>query len=325
MGEKFYSIIDRGYTEEEFNKHIECNPDNWLRFGNGESCKAIIDEEKTLETYNMVHRNMNGMMDFIFEGQCITIITNGNTPDYTLFCGPEVASILGYDHVPSMYRMLDDCEKIDIDITNLTVRNMYSQDSQHGGLRHMTFITLPGLFKVISRSRHPKAIEFQNWIYHVVLPNMWFNGCYISPDTRDMLQQNPAYINTLNSRITELESQNQSLNSQIEEMTPLANMGKFCYEHTNNITINEFAKLLQNVIPTMRIGEHELRAWMREDGFLLSRDDVYNRPSDYCMDNKMMTLKYNNNGSNYTVLITNKGIKYFTDFYVKRFCRKEYN
>ena len=93
--------------------------------------QSCIDDWKTnAKAYgldpNMIHNNMNGMMDFLFEDNVkIRIIVNGHTPDCTLFCGPDVGRVLGYgDRADHMYRMLSDYEKILFDINKKTPPTM---------------------------------------------------------------------------------------------------------------------------------------------------------------------------------------------------------
>ena len=140
----------------------------------------------------MIHNNMNGMLDFLFEDNAnIRIIVNGSTPDCTLFCGPDVAMVLGYadDHTRDMYRMLNEYEKT---VININVADAHNMRVSSNGVRHtqdVVFITLPGLFRIINSSRRPEAMRFQNWVYHKVLPDIWSYGCYASSHYKKMYQE----------------------------------------------------------------------------------------------------------------------------------------
>ena len=315
-------------TQDEYNSMSHPLADQLRNIG----IPLDIPESLPISIRNDVHNNMNGMIDFLFEDNVnIRIIVNGSTPDCTLFCGPDVARILGYgDRVDNMYRILTDYEKVDIDITKLTVRDMDSQftdttnltphnvrgqDSQHGGLRHMMFITLPGLFRVINSSRKPKAMEFQNWIYHVVLPSIWSYGYYASPNTRTMLEHDPNIVHDLNIKISELETKNSEYINKINEMEPYANMGNFMLSNMSPITIEELAKVLNS--SGIIIGRDRLFKLLAEDGYLMKTGEG-NRPTQKALNMGIMTYNITPlpNGTPYTyVYVLPKGILYFINKY----------
>jgi prophage antirepressor-like protein len=59
----------------------------------------------------------------------------------------------------------------------LQVRHIFSKfDSV------LTFISRPGLFKLIQRSNKPEARELDRWVRHEVLPQIMDNGGYVMPD-----------------------------------------------------------------------------------------------------------------------------------------------
>jgi len=47
-----------------------------------------------------------------------------------------------------------------------------------GGSQLMTFLTEPGLYKLIMRSNKTEAVEFQNWVLEDVIPSIRQNGAY---------------------------------------------------------------------------------------------------------------------------------------------------
>ena len=257
-----------------------------------------------------VHNNMNGMMDFIFEGNKIHIIVEGTTPDYTLFSGPEVASILGYKIAPHMYDMLLPNEKVNINMN--TIGNSDSNMSR--GNPNVIFVTLPGLFRVISRSRHPKAMDFQNWVYHVVLPSIWNYGYYASVNTRNIINNEPEIAVLLNKKIEELESLNSDLTNQVNVMEPYANTGEFVVNNMGDTPIEVLAKLLNS--SGIDIGRNRLFELLRKEGYLMKHGS--NRPTQKSLDMGIMTFKniILPNGCRYLmVYVTPKGIAYFINKY----------
>ena len=303
-----YNIINRGFSDCDYDKYIESNPETFVRYLNGEKGQDLIDEGKRAEMANMVHNNMNGILNFIFEDNSMRIIVKGNTPDCTLFCGPDVASVLEYTDPHNMYQMLLPNEKIDIYIPNLIRGNSTGQDLQHGGLRHMMFITLPGLFRVISRSRHAKAMDFQNWVYHIVLPSIWNYGYYASANTRANINNNPNLALEYNKKIDELER-------QIDVMAPKASFGNFVLDNIQPINIEELAKLLNT--SGIDIGRNRLFELLRKDGYLMKNSNV-NKPTQKALDSGLLMYNiiplYNGNVCTY-VYVTPKGIEYFINKY----------
>jgi len=179
----------------------------------------------------------------------------------------------------------------------------------------MVFITLPGLFRVIARSRHPKAMEFQNWVYHVVLPSIWSYGYYASPNTRTMLEHSPNIVHDLNTKISELESKNSEYINKINEMEPYANMGNFMLSNMHPITIEELAKVLNS--SGINIGRNRLFKLLAEDGYLMKTGEG-NRPTQKALNMGIMTYSITPlpNGAPYTyVYVLPKGILYFINKY----------
>lgn len=68
----------------------------------------------------------------------------------------DVAVALGYNHTPSMVRMLDEDEK--------GVHIMHTP----GGNQKMTIISETGIYESVWNSRRPEAKEFKKWVKQVI-------------------------------------------------------------------------------------------------------------------------------------------------------------
>ena len=266
----------------------------------------------------MIHNNMNGMLDFLFEDNAnIRIIVNGSTPDCTLFCGPDVARVLGYGdgNARNMYQMLNEYEKVVINIDVCDAGNSSVTSSKARHTQDVVFITLPGLFRVIARSRHPKAMEFQNWIYHVVLPSIWSYGYYASNNTRNVINADPNMAVEYNRRIEELETQLNGLNNQITDMMPYANMGRFVLNNIHSILISELAKVLNS--SGVDIGRNRIYRILRDNGFLMKTRKCY-EPTQKSLNMGLMTytiMTLSNGNAYISTFITPKGIDFFIGFF----------
>ena len=320
--------IDHVMTQEEYNSTPHPIADQFRKFG------MPLDVPESLPSYNDIHNNMNGMMDFLFENNTnIRVKVNGPTLDYTLFCGPDVARVLGYDHVPHMYDILNEYEKVVININTVGISDSIPDNTHHntdsisnntlgnsGGINsrgnpNIIFITLPGLFRVISRSRRPEAIRFQNWVYHVVLPSIWTYGSYSSPVTKERINNDPNLMYDINKKISELESKNTELLNKINSSEPYTNTGKFIVDNIQPINIEELAKILNSA--GINIGRNRLFELLREEGYLMKTGND-NRPTQKSLDLGLMVYNIipfaNGNVCKYLYVLP-KGINYFINKY----------
>ncbi|MEC0231156.1 Rha family transcriptional regulator [Paenibacillus alba] len=118
-------------------------------------------------------------------------------------------------------------------------------------------------------------------------------------------------------RITEtLDNERKKLTEKIETDRPLVIFAESLQESKDSILIGELAKLLkQNGID---IGGTRLFKLLREEGYLMSKGDQYNMPTQRSMDLKIMEIKAGTRGGSdgtvhitRTPKITSKGQIYF--------------
>lgn len=130
------------------------------------------------------------------------------------------------------------------------------------------------------------------------------------------IQQNR--IKSLEAQARLLEACNVENVRQIEEMKPKALFADCVTASTQSILIGELAKILkQNGI---EIGQNRLFQWLRDKGYLLSKGEYYNRPSQRAMELQLFEIeewtgKRPNGDSitNVTVKVTGKGQLYFVN------------
>ena len=85
-----------------------------------------------------------------------------------LFCGKDVASILGYkDATDALKRH---CRGV--------VKHYPIVDSL-GRSQSARFITEPDLYRLITRSKLPEAEKFERWVFEEVLPSIRARGGYL--------------------------------------------------------------------------------------------------------------------------------------------------
>lgn len=112
------------------------------------------------------------VQQFTFNGSAFRALNDESGESW--FSGQDVCNILGTG-TNHLREYLDEDE-----ITN--IRN--TDIAQNGG-KAPVFISEPGLYKLIMRSRKPEAKEFQRWVTHEVLPQIRRTGDYIPTTDAD--------------------------------------------------------------------------------------------------------------------------------------------
>ncbi|WP_046901069.1 phage antirepressor KilAC domain-containing protein [Gluconobacter oxydans] len=149
---------------------------------------------------------------FRFENKPLEVFVQGNGD--VVFDAAEVCRILELSHVGSALRILDEDEK-----------GVHTKHTL-GGDQKATFITEPGLYKLISRSRKPEAKRFDRWVRHDVLPEIRKTGGYKAAPAIDL--NDPAFLRqTLlgyTEKVIALEAENAALTPKAESFDALANL-----------------------------------------------------------------------------------------------------
>ena len=147
-------------------------------------------------------------------------------------------------------------------------------------------------------------------------------------DKREALLKNDDYImlrafEIQNKRIASLEAQAKMLQycnadniRQIEEMKPKALFADSVSASKKSILVGDLAKILKQ--NGLEIGQNRLFKLLRAQGYLLSKGDYYNRPSQRSMENGWFEIEewtgQRGDGepiTNITVKVTGKGQIYF--------------
>lgn len=104
---------------------------------------------------------------YIFKESVIRTLNEG---DQILFCAKDVCCALGIENNRDAMSSLRASEKI-------TVGN--ADGNPRAGIAHeMTYVTEPGLYRLIFKSRKAEAQVFQDWVCEEVLPAIRRTGSY---------------------------------------------------------------------------------------------------------------------------------------------------
>lgn len=237
---------------------------------------------------------MNELRLFNFENnQVRTLLIN----DEPWFVGKDVAEILEYTNTAKAIR--DHVDEED----KLTERIVLS-----GQNREVIFINESGLYSLVLSSKLPSAKKFKHWVTSEVLPTLRKTGSYATPQLTGEELMAKALI--------EAKSVLERQNKQIIEMKPKALFADTVAASDSSILVGQEAKLISQ--SGCKMGQNRFFAWLRENGYLCSKGENYNMPTQKSREMDLIEIKIrtvtNPDGSvreTKTPVITGKGQIYF--------------
>lgn len=256
-------------------------------------------------------KNMNKIQIFQNEqfGK-VRIAMNEN--EEPLFCLADVCSVIGIANARNVKSRLD-------------LEDVCQMDTlTEGGKQQVTFITESGLYDVIIRSDSEKAKPFRKWVTSEVLPSIRRHGAYMTQETLEKALTSPDFLIQLATNLKEEKQKRIEAEQKAElaEQTIKSNAPKVLFADAvstsqRSCLVAELAKILQQ--NGVNIGQNRLFAWMRENGYLCSKGQYYNQPTQKAMDLGLFELKQTTinkpDGSivSTTTKVTGKGQVYFVN------------
>lgn len=189
----------------------------------------------------------NEIQRFEFKGASLRALTDEAGEPW--FVAKDACDILGND-TNHLREALDDDE-----ITNLRNSEVWNQPG-----RAPLIISEPGLYKLIMRSRKPEAKEFQRWVTHEVLPSIRKHGAYMTQQTLDKALISPDFLIQLATKLKEEQEKVKELEPKAKALDDFTNI-------PDALLVRDAAKLLSND-SNIQIGEHELRQWLVDNGWI---------------------------------------------------------
>ncbi|WP_279106184.1 phage antirepressor [Mobiluncus curtisii] len=248
---------------------------------------------------------------FEFDSQELRTVT---VDGETLFCGKDVATILGYENPTKAVR--DHCKK------DGGLKRYPIQDSL-GRTQEAAFITEPDLYRLITHSKLPTAEKFERWVFEDVLPTIRKTGMYATPAAaRRFLQDPQALMYTLQA-LQEEKNKTKALEQKVEPDAPKVLFADAVATSKTSILIGDLAKILRS--NGIQIGQNRLFEWLRDENYLCkTRGDRWNMPRQSAMEQGLFEVKQtvinNPDGTvrvTKTTKVTGKGQQYF----VNKFCQ----
>lgn len=212
----------------------------------------------------------------IFRNESFGEVRVAGTSEQPLFCLADVCKVLELGNPSQVKTRLDDG----------VISNEVIPDSL-GRQQEMTFVNEDGLYDVILDSRKPQARAFRKWITSDVLPSIRKSGSYsVQSLSRKELAQMVIEAEEENER---LQLEVKKRDEQIAEDAPRVLFSKAVETAKRSCLIAELAKILQQ--NGVSIGQNRLFRWMRENGYLCSKGQYYNQPTQKAMQLGLFEIK----------------------------------
>lgn len=241
------------------------------------------------------------------------------------FVGKDVASVLDYSNTRNAILQHVDSE----DALKQGV-----PDSQ-GFTQQTTLINESGLYSLIFGSKLESAKIFKRWVTSEVLPAIRKTGSYNLPSYQieNPIQRAEAWIQeekerqVLKEQAKQLVEESKNLEAQIEEDLPKVIFAMAVTESKRSCLVAELAKIIcQN---GMEVGQNRLFKWLRKRGYLGTKGEYYNQPTQRWVEAGMFEIKKRtitkSNGDLITVstpLVTGKGQVYLVNKFLKEYVSK---
>jgi anti-repressor protein len=211
-------------------------------------------------------------------GEIRVIVQENGEP---LFCLADLCRALNLTNPSMVAQKLDEDERPKLDL---------------GRQGETTFVTESGLYTIILRSDSPMAKPMQKWVTSEVLPAIRKHGAYITPTKIEQILSDPDTLIQLVTNYKKerderlrIEAENNANKQALKAAEPKVLFADAVTASESSILVGEMAKILkQNGI---EIGQNRLFIWLREHGYLCSRGEAYNQPTQKAMELGLFEIK----------------------------------
>lgn len=168
------------------------------------------------------------------------------------FIARDVAAALGYRRAADMLRLAPDPDgRITVELAT------------GGGRQDCVAISEPTLYRIVTRSDHPSARRFQDWVFTSVLPEIRRTGAYTPqlPDRRALAQM-----------VLDAEDAAQAAQQRANALEPSAGTWDHCASPQSSWTIGYAVQILRrdpalrDILTPVRDGQQKLRVAMYQAG-----------------------------------------------------------
>lgn len=242
--------------------------------------------------------------NFDFHGHEVRVLGTQEEPMFVL---NDAAKALGISNIGNIVSRLD---KADIRRADVWVEA--NQRSYN-----MVTVNESALYEVVLRSDKPEARRFSRWVTHEVLPTIRKHGAYMTEQKLEEVLTNPDTIIQLARNLKAEQEKRRQLETQAEADKPKVLFADAVSTSKTDILVGELAKILRG--NGIEIGGTRLFAWLRDNGFLISRKgNDWNMPTQRAMEMGLFRIKETtvvhsdgHTSISKTPKVTGKGQQYF--------------
>ena len=237
------------------------------------------------------------------------------------FSGKDVAKALGYTRARNAVR--DHVSKNDkMALSNLPEhQNDARVNSGYGDTQ--IYVNEAGVYSLIFSSKLPAAEKFKDWVTHEVLPSIRKHGMYMTDKIAEMAQADPEAFETVTKKYLEAREKNRQLQKYIEDNRAYITLGRAVMALQGCMTFKESAGFLTQ--KGVDIGQNRLFRFGRIKGLVCSRKGrQWNKPTQKALEQGLLMLQIGEGGFHTVTMVTPKGLKYFTDEFLREQLPIEY-
>lgn len=222
--------------------------------------------------------------------------------------GKDVAERLGYSNPQKAIRD-------HVDDEDRTVNESFTVNGTM-----VVLINESGLYSLVLGSKLPNAKKFKRWVTSEVLPAIRKHGGYLTAEKVEEALLNPDVLIRLATELKDEREARWALESKVAKDAPKVLFAQAVEQAENSILVGDLAKLIKQ--NGTDIGQKRLFERLRAEGYLGTRGDNYNTPTQRAMEMQLFRISErtinNPDGSvrlTRTVKVTGKGQVYFINRY----------
>ena len=227
--------------------------------------------------------------------------------------GKDVAERLGYSNASKAVM-------VHVDYEDKKFEMLPVSDSQIGNLVKTALINESGLYSLVLGSKLPNAKKFKRWVTSEVLPAIRKHGGYLTAEKVEEALLNPDVLIRLATELKDERETRRALESKVADDAPKVLFAQAVEQAENSILVGDLAKLIKQ--NGTDIGQKRLFERLRAEGYLGTRGENYNMPTQRAMEMQIFRISErtinNPDGSvrlTRTVKVTGKGQVYFINRY----------
>lgn len=244
----------------------------------------------------------NEIQSLEFEGNKVRTAQdeNGNP----LFCGTDVAQVLGYANPAKA--VINHCKGFPI----------WKPLETAGGIQQVRFISEGDLYRLITSSKLPAAERFEKWVYDEVLPQIRKTGGYIPTSDADDDMTILAKAVMIGQRTMEEQKQRiAAQQSRIDELQPKASAWDNFVDIPDALSVRDSAKLLSDL--GRPVGQTKLFEWLDRHDWIFRENKHWSARQSRINAGHLMMVPSKSHGTHKdgtpfafppTVKVTRKGL-----------------